>query len=171
MRVTPKTEQEISEENLLAPGIYDFEIINASDEISKSSGSEMIKLQVKIFDHNGDPRCVVFDYLLDAIAYKVRHCAEACGVLDRYEDGNLNADDLIHKCGRAKIIIQKDKNGQYPDKNAIRDYLKPLTIEPGQLAVTFGESAIAINPQQTTAVSRASSKPPAMADIDDEIPF
>ena len=46
-------------------GTYDFEIHDASEEISKASGAEMIKLTIYIFNADGDRR-TVFDYLLSS---------------------------------------------------------------------------------------------------------
>jgi hypothetical protein len=48
MRFEPKTEAELARAALIKPGEYDFEVVNATEEISKS-GNEMIKLRLKIF--------------------------------------------------------------------------------------------------------------------------
>lgn len=162
MRVTPKTEQEITEENLLPDGIYDFQILSAEDYVSQNSGKEMIKLAVRVYNEHGDAHCVIYDYLMDAVAYKLRHCAEVCELLKEYESGYIPPEKMVNKCGRVKIYTQKDKNGQYPDKNAIRDYIKPVTIEPVNQAQVF---------QRQVAESRKRSIPVG-ADLDDDaIPF
>lgn len=121
MRFTPKTEKEIQEMNLISPGIYDFEVISASDKMSKT-GNEMIELKIKIWDINNQER-IIFDYLLEAMSFKLRHFAEATGLLQKYESGMLLAKDCLGKSGKVEIIIQKDKNGQYGDKNAVKDYI------------------------------------------------
>lgn len=148
MKFTPKSENEITSENLLTPGIYGFEIMEASDEVSKA-GNEMIKLTVHVFD-DGEP-VTIFDYLMEKVAYKLRHAAEACGLLADYESGILDAIDFQGKTGRCKVAVQKDKTGQYPDKNGIADYLKP-------------DAAAQTRP------ASARVKAPA-GDIDDDIPF
>lgn len=122
MKFTPKSENEIAADGLLTPGIYGFEIMEAEDQISKA-GNEMIKLTVHVFD-DGEP-VTIFDYLMEKVAYKLRHAAAACGLLDDYERGALDAADFQGKTGRCKVVIQKDKAGQFPDKNGIADYLKP----------------------------------------------
>lgn len=122
MQFKPKSEKEISEENLLPNGEYDFEVTAALDAKS-ASGNEMIKLQLNVFDDNGNLR-IIFDYLLESMAFKLRHAADACGVIDKYESGSLVADDFMGKTGRLKLAIQKDKTGDYPDKNTVRDYIK-----------------------------------------------
>jgi hypothetical protein len=126
MKFQPKSKSEIDSDGLLTPGEYDFEIVTAEDTISKSSGNEMIKLKVNVFDANGGKR-TIFDYLMPSVAFKLRHAAEACGLEDEYESGNLEAFDFEGKTGRCKVNIQKDKSGQYPDKNGIADYIPLVT--------------------------------------------
>ncbi len=124
MNFTPKNENELS--NLLPDGEYDFEVIDAQDKKSQKSGADMIMLKIAIWQ--GDRiSCYLFDYLLESVAFKLRHCCDACGLLDKYQSGSLDATQFIGRTGKAKIIIQKDKTGQYPDKNAIKDYcLRPM---------------------------------------------
>lgn len=148
MKFTPKSEQEIQSENLLAPGIYDFEILKAEDTISKASGADMVKLQLHVFDADGQPR-TVFDYLLESVAYKLRHAAEVCDLLGDYERGQLAAEDFVGKTGKCKIAVQKDKSGQFPDRNGVSDYIVDA-------------------PRQSAAVHQ---RKPAMAHMDDDIPF
>ena len=121
MRFTPKTENEVAASGLLEKGIYDFQIVSAEDKESKS-GNEMIVLKVNVFDDEGRST-LIFDYLLETVAYKIRHAAYACGLGDKYEGGQLLAEDFIDKTGKVKVGISKDKTGQYPDKNSISDYV------------------------------------------------
>lgn len=145
MRFQPKTENEVAGAGLFPKGTYDFEVAEAADKVS-SKGNDMTELVVRVFDKDGKNK-KVFDWLVDTEggAYKIRHFAEASGMLAEYEKGELMAEDMIGKTGRCEIIIQKDKTGAYPDKNAITDYLKG---EPGAAPVSFDRK-----------------------DLDDEIPF
>ena len=136
MKFAPKTAKELAQGNLWEKGNYAFEILEASDEVSKNSGKEMIKLKVKIFTDTGKSQNV-FDHLLpDKMEYKLRHVAEACGLLADYEKGDLEAYQFIGKTGYAKVGVSIDKTGAYPDKNQINDYIVddnftsvPKTIE------------------------------------------
>lgn len=121
MKVTPKSENEIKSANLLPAGVYDAEIGTAEDKVS-AAGNEMIKLDVTVFDKGGK-QYFIYDYLLDAMAFKVRHAADACGLLDKYESGQLLADDFIGKSCQVKIKVDISKDVKYPDKNAIVDYI------------------------------------------------
>lgn len=122
MKFQPKTEKEITEDNLLQPGVYDFEIVEGNDKTSQK-GNDMIELKVCVYGTDGNAR-YVFDYLLESIAYKLRHACDACGLLETYQTGDLTSQDFVGKTGKCKINIQKDKTGQYADKNSIQDYVK-----------------------------------------------
>jgi hypothetical protein len=122
MQFTPKTEKEIQEEGLLPEGVYDFEVVKAEEKTSKA-GNQMIELSLHVFDASGKT-VFVRDFLMESLAYKLRHCADACGLIEGYESGALIDKDFVGKCGKVKIVIQKDKEGKYPDKNVVRDYIK-----------------------------------------------
>lgn len=129
MRFQPKSEEEIAAANLLLGGEYAFEVAKAEEGTSKA-GNDMVKLQLHILDTE-DRNHVVFDYLVhtDGSAYKVRHFAEAVGLLGDYERGEMKAEDMVGRTGHCQVGID-DKNKQYPAKNVIRDY-KPANGNAG----------------------------------------
>lgn len=169
MRFDPKTEKEIAEENLWPAGIYDFEVLEAEDTVSKTSGNEMIKLRVKIFNEESETQ-TIFDYLLSSMPGKLRHAAAAFGVLADYERGSFDAFSCIGKVGKCKVSIQKDKTGQFPDKNGIADYIVPApeTAAPGVRDPKVVSKMMDNYDRGTAAAAR--QKAPA-GDLDDEIPF
>jgi hypothetical protein len=122
MTFEPKTEQEIAESKLWPKGEYAFEIVDGVDKNSKSSGKPMIELKIKLSDGKGTGRTIT-DYLLAETPEKLRHCADACGLLDRYETGSLSANEFRGKRGKLKLGIEKDKKKVYPDKNVVLDYV------------------------------------------------
>lgn len=152
MRFTAKTDKEIAEEKLIPEGEYSFEISGAVDKQSKA-GNDMIELTVRVYKPDGN-FFLLSDYLMEAMLYKVSHCAQACGLHDRYMSGELAADEFIGKTGTLKIGIQKDKNGQYPDKNVVKDYVVP---KDGDAPVTIPKGKI--------------DKLLSKDNLDDEIPF
>ena len=155
MKFTPKTEKEILEDNLWPVGIYNFEVLSAEDKTSKS-GNEMIELSLLLF---WDERTrLVTDYLLESIAYKLRHAAVACGLESEYENGNLSAIDFVGRTGNLKLRVEKDKNGLYADKNAVQDYI----------ASEISHTADMFEGKAKSSPSRVSA---ADAFIDDSIPF
>ena len=123
----PLTEEEINAANLLPDGEYDFEVIAAKDKLSKS-GNTMIELQLKVWDNAGREH-IIFDYLLLSLMYKVKHFCDAVGLIESYKAGLIKDHECVAKIGKAKIIIQKGKDG-YPDKNSVKDYLASKNEEP-----------------------------------------
>lgn len=121
MRVDPKTEQEVEEAGLLPAGEYDFEIVDAEDTTSKK-GNDMLVVTLSIADTDGRDHKVI-DYLVDAVAYKVRHFASAVGVLKEYEAGNIPAHLLRGRTGKCKLRLEPAK-GEFRAKNSVNDYVK-----------------------------------------------
>lgn len=146
MKVAPKTDKEISEANLKKPGVYDFEIRQAEERMSKA-GNEMIVLDLTVHDHELGNSIFIQDYLLDipSMAYKLKHASEACNLLDDYLSGALDAMNFVGKSGQLELGIQSDKEGKYPDRNSVKDYLRPI--------------------------NQPSSKEQVEAELDDSIPF
>ena len=122
MQFTPKTEKQINEDSLLPDGIYDFEVTFAADDVSKASQNEMIHLKLNVFDEDGKSR-LIHDYIVASMEMKLRRAAYACGLGEKYEDGELHASDFEDCTGQVKVKKQADKTGQYPDKNVIADYI------------------------------------------------
>lgn len=158
MKFKPKSENDITSSNLWEPGEYDFEVFEAVDATS-AAGNEMTKLILHVFNADAERRNV-WDYLVDTEggAFKIRHFAEAVGLLSEYERGELLAIDMINRVGRCKLNIQKDKTGQYPDKNGIADYLKPKSDRSATV-------------QSAPRASSNARQKVQSGDIDDEIPF
>lgn len=131
MQFTPKTEKEITEAGLWPAGKYQFEVIpyvdfgnvqfSTQDSISKKTNKEMIILVLKIYNSEGAFKIVV-DYLVEAMAYKLRHAAEALNLLDKYNTGNLHALDFVEKRGELELSIQK-ADDKYAAKNIVKDYV------------------------------------------------
>lgn len=127
MRINPISEHEASSQASAfrnwPRGIYDFEVERAFDKVS-ATGNDMIELVLKVYNKEGHSR-LVYDYLVasEATAYKLRHFANTTGMLKQYEAGELAAEDCIGKSGQCQLYVKKDKKGQYPDKNAVSDYV------------------------------------------------
>ena len=159
MRFQPKSEAAIQSEIQEAArkfgpwrnGIYDFEVTESEERLSKA-GNEMIVLTVAVYNEDGEKK-IIADYLLEAIAVKLKHAADACGAGDKYAAGTLTSVDFYGKTGRLKLGIQAGQDG-FPAKNVIRDYIAEPRLDS---APKFGA------PKQREPVGGGS--------IDDEIPF
>lgn len=124
MKITPKSEEHFKSRNLMDPGTYDFVVLNAIEKVSKTSGEPMIEVILLATDMNGREH-KLFDYLIDKepMDYKIRHIYDCANLIEKYESGNIDAQDLHNVRGKVKVIIRKDKTGQYGDKNSVQDYI------------------------------------------------
>jgi hypothetical protein len=156
MRITPKTEEELS--LLWSDGVYPFKIDNAEEGISKSSGNPQITLSVEVFKPDGKS-IFVKDYIGTANVFmerKLRHAALACGLDAEYNAGTLHDYDFKGKEGFLNLGIQADKTGKYGDKNVVKDYI---------VSGAPSKAAPAVKPK---AVVKEAPKDDPFAD---EIPF
>jgi len=128
MKVTPKTENEIIEAGLWEAGEYDFGVIKAeaavSGQLSQSPGTEYIKLNLQVFNAEGRSR-FVDTTLYPTAEFKIRHFCVVGELMDKYESGELSAEDCVGVQGRLKLKIQTDKNKKYPPKNEVADFIVP----------------------------------------------
>lgn len=161
MQFAPKTEKEIAEMNLWPVGLCSFEIlpgvtlnnkVYSTSDCTSKNGNDMIMLVVNVFNDNGDTK-ILMDYLLEIAASKLRNAAVACNLLDKYESGQLFASDFIGKKGDLRIGIEKDKTGQYADKNKILNYV----TEKGSMPIN--EYPATMHPALNNSI------------LDDEVPF
>jgi hypothetical protein len=134
MQFSPKSKDELEAMSLIKAGTYQFQVAEAKDDISKSSGNEMIKLTLEVFDKEGKSYRM-FDYLLEAVASKLFAFCASTGMEQKYHSGNLSSHDCIGKSGYVEIEIQKGKEnpqgGTYPDKNNVKKYIaKPIGSIP-----------------------------------------
>ena len=157
MQFNSRSREELARESLTPPGEYDFEIISAEETTSKK-GNEMIKLTLRVFVENGEIH--VYDYLVAGMEYKLANFCDAIGRSDDYDDGEINADNLVGCAGKLKLVIeeaQKDKDTgevKWPAKNAVKTYIA-------------GKKG-----QEKMAERRVKTAPTAAVKTDDEeIPF
>lgn len=153
MKFTPTTEEQ-QERRTFEPfpaGEYDYTVDAAEDTTSKA-GNEMIKLTLHVYNADGNKR-VLFDYLLDSAAWKIKQFAASAGLLDRYDSGEIEAYEMVGKTGRLKLKIESSE--QYGDQNKVAFY---LAAKPAGTGYTGGSA-----PQPDRQ-----ARP---LDLDDAIPF
>lgn len=124
------TEADLSKPTLLEEGVYPFEVLGASEEISKA-GNEMIKIKINVRGEKGQS-AHIYDYLMEKMAFKLRHFCEATGLLAKYEAGTLSELDCEGKQGWVKIKIEP-ANGKYDAKNSVADYVKPMSAPTAEI--------------------------------------
>jgi hypothetical protein len=124
MKYTPKTEEQLAQEALLPDGTYDFEIIDTDDKPSKK-GNDMITLKLWVFSDGGEQRHI-FDYIAMGNHFgerKLRHAANACGLLEIYNSGKIVHTDFMGTTGKVLLKQQKGTDDFPLPKNIVADYL------------------------------------------------
>ncbi len=156
MKFTPTTEEQ-QERRTFEPfpaGEYDYTVDAAEDTTSSKTGAPMVKLTLHVYNAEGHKR-IVFDYIVDSAAWKLKQFAASCGLLDRYDSGEIEAYEMVGKTGRLKLKIESSE--QYGDQNKVAFY-------------------IAAKPAGTGYTGRSAPAPVASGksladDLSDEIPF
>lgn len=164
MKYTPITEKEAdaggNKFEPFRPGIYDFEVVAATEETSQASGNEQFHLELNVYNSAGEKR-YIHDYLINTEGwqYKWRHFCEAVGLLGEYESGSLDAAMLEGCAGRCKVVIDPAK-GQYAAKNKVQDYIKNESDASATKHIKVATDTERRVPRQTVK-----------QELDDEIPF
>lgn len=148
MRVTPKTDEEIEAEKAErlaawqpwpAGLVVDYEIKESLAATSKA-GRDMIKAHIDVYNEKGECKGIIV-YFGDWNDY---HFSRICR--DRYEAGQVDAEDLLGKTGKCILGIEKgslkDDGTKYPDKNNIREFLKPAAPIGKQITVKQSEDEL-----------------------------
>ena len=123
MRVTPRTAEDakrVSSRELINPGWVDS-FIDQADETKSRFGNRMIALRHLVHLPDRSQRELP-DWLLDvpACAEKLRSAVVAVDALDRYEQGEIAAEDFAGRTVQIRVGIDK-RRGQ-PDRNCVLEY-------------------------------------------------
>lgn len=148
----PLSDEEIkAERGVLQPGVYDFEVMEATKKTSKSN-YPMIELKLKVWGDDGRIYSM-FDWLLPThrkMAWKIKHFWESVGQAANY-NGQLSAKELIGKTGKVRTKIEQDNKGY--DQARVEDYAN--------------EADKKLHEAQT----KGHLQKPAEDELDDDIPF
>lgn len=163
MKYQPVSEKEYNERLLLPAGEYAFEVLNATPGQSKSSGADMITLELLVHSTDSGSRKVKA-YLVasDGGKYQVRAFCVSTGLLARYNAGTFCAEDCLSKGGWLRLRIEKGKpkddgSGDWPDKNSVAAF-----IAGPSKAAPASESAPSPAPQSALVQDKID---------DDQVPF
>ncbi len=121
MQFQSKTDEQIQRESLIPPGEYDFQIAKAEDKKSKTSGADMIAMELSVYV--GDKERVCRDWLMESMAFKLRHFCYSVGLGAKYEAGTFTAADCEGRGGKVKIIVKDSP--EYGPQNSVKDYIVP----------------------------------------------
>ena len=127
MEYQPRQDREIRDAMCLQPGIYDFEVAEAAEKVSKK-GNDMIELKLRVFTPDGSTR-FVNDWLVpgsDMGDLKLNRFAHATGLQDAYFAGELNGFNCTGATGKVKTTIQTDET--FGDQVHVKNYVVPSEV-------------------------------------------
>jgi hypothetical protein len=162
----PKTEAEIKAMMLQHNGIYDFEVVEAEEGVSKSGNDMIVLKKVTVFSPNGTQNFAK-DWLVGSDAplclAKLQGFCRTTGIIDKYMEGSLTAFDCEGLAGKCRVAISEDP--QYGRQVKIAEYIVHAT-DPTP------EPSRGVPAAQTTAANKAADERAAAAGFPDpEIPF
>jgi hypothetical protein len=142
----------------LPDGIYDFEVIDATETTSKAGGNPMIELALMVHGPNGGSGIRVFDRLVftPKAFWKIDSFRIATG--EKLVEGqtvSIEASDCIDRTGKCSLIIEKYGGHEH---NRIGAYIDPASEKPPPAPAK----------KETLAAEELRRKG---ADPDDDIPF
>lgn len=124
MSFTYTTEIKEREQAIIEDGEYNFETAAAYDHASKSSGKEMLTLELHMYDNNGK-MFKVFDYIVDKTVFKLKDYWECVGDPKMF-CGKNELHDFIGLTGRARIKVEsREKDGSIYRTARVVEYIKP----------------------------------------------
>lgn len=122
------TEQEDQMRNVLPKGEYPFHIKTIEQKPTKSKANTMLEVELSVLDNNGRS-VTVKDWVvidMEQMAWKFRHLAATCGLMDSYEADTLETYHFLGKHGVVKLSIREyEQDGEIRKANAVVDYVKP----------------------------------------------
>lgn len=95
---------------VLEEGYYPFETISAEETVSKSSGKEMIVIDLKVFDKEGGKWAHKM-YITEASLFHLKTFWDSVGHPELFESmaNEFNPIAFIGKCGMVKTIHEKSE--------------------------------------------------------------
>jgi hypothetical protein len=122
MKYTPRSLEDLAADRLWPEAVYPFSVKSAEEATSKTSGKEMIVLELCIYSDDGKMK-VVKDYLVEDQLEKLAQFCRFSGIEELYNSGNVTALDMENREGYVKIKQEKPKPGSdFAPKNAVAWY-------------------------------------------------
>jgi hypothetical protein len=158
----PKSEKQIEEERLIPKGPYPFEVI----ECEKRTGDygDFIRLKLKLTSNLGNS----FSWgdiisLSDSYAWKLRHACDEMGLLELYENGELELESFLNRRGTLIIDHKVSKKTELMEAY-VKDYGVKREVKTSV--------PIAINSEADWSGTALCGSPiPKSSMQDDDIPF
>lgn len=99
-------------------GTYEATIVSVEEKQSKA-GNDMLVVKFRCYSDNR--QTLVTDYITDAMTWKLKKIAKACGMLAEFDTNQPNwYFDLQDK--NLRVVLKVDEQDGFDDKNQVRGY-------------------------------------------------
>lgn len=122
------TEEQDKLGNVFPKGEYPFSVKSVQQKPTKSGLNNMLVVELSVMNDKGKSKLVTDFIMLDMddMAWKLRHFAASCGLLDYYDNDTLESTHFLGKHGVVKLAISDyEKDGEMLKSNKVTDYVKP----------------------------------------------
>lgn len=129
---TPYTEDELWDRLLLSDGEYPGKITNVIEKINKN-GEPMLQIDIALKKPDGSLKTQKdWITLTEQWAFRFRHLASSCNLIDKYDAKTLEACDFFDKDVLVKLgrRARKLEDGSTKNENFIKDYVAPSKFTP-----------------------------------------
>lgn len=123
MGFTPKSREEVDDMNVLEPGTYDFEVVEAEEKVS-NSGNEMVAINMKVFRKDGS-FAFVRDWLMNMDNYYAQHKCRAFLETTGRDEVNEYVQGAT-----GLVALQIEETPQYGKQNKVVGYPTERTQAP-----------------------------------------
>jgi len=120
------TEEQDQLRNVFPKGEYKFLVESVEEKTCKNGINKMLVVGLLLLNEGRSLKITDWIMLdMENFEYKLRHFAETCGLLDKYDLDNLEATDFLGREGVAKVSVSEyEKDGEIIKTNRINDYAK-----------------------------------------------
>lgn len=120
------TEEQDQLRNVFPKGEYKFLVENVEEKLCKNGINKMLVVGLLLLNEGRVLKITDWIMLdMENFEYKLRHFADTCGLLDKYDSDTLEANHFLGREGVAKVSISEyEKDGETIKTNKINDYAK-----------------------------------------------
>jgi len=121
MQFAPKSENELNP--TLPDGEHTATVVKAEEKVSRG-GNDMIALTLRA-EMPGGGSALIKDWLLpnDKGMWKVHDFCKAAGLMERYDAGDLRADDCLE--AEVRIKVKNEASEEFGEQARVKGYIKP----------------------------------------------
>jgi hypothetical protein len=120
------TAEEDKMRNVFEKGEYSFLVESVEKKDCKNGINTMLVVNLLLMNEGKSLKITDWIMLdMENFEYKLRHFADSCGLIEKYDANTLEDKDFLGREGMAKVsVTEYEKDGELIKTNKINDYVK-----------------------------------------------